>query len=46
MDDDRPDLPDPPGPEDPTRFPRDPHIEPLDESPDGRTPSDTNDTEE
>jgi hypothetical protein len=31
---------DDPGPEDPTRFPDEPHVEPLDESPDGTTPSD------
>jgi hypothetical protein len=29
-----------PSPEDPTRFPSRPRIAPLDEAPDGRTPSD------
>lgn len=28
-----------PSPEDPTRFPEEPEIAPLDETPDGRTPS-------
>jgi hypothetical protein len=31
---------DEPGLEDPTRFPVEPHVEPLDEAPDGTTPSD------
>ena len=34
---------DEPANEDPTRFPDDePHVEPLDEAPDGHTPSDPN----
>ena len=33
---------DAPAPEDPTRFPDVPHVAPLDEAPDGRTPSDPN----
>ncbi|MDQ2648122.1 MAG: hypothetical protein M3Z03_01060 [Actinomycetota bacterium] len=31
-----------PAPEDPTRFPANPEVEPLDEAPDGTTPSDPN----
>jgi hypothetical protein len=31
---------DEPSPEDPTRFPPVPEVAPLDEAPDGRTPSD------
>jgi hypothetical protein len=31
-----------PGPEDPTRFADTPRLEPLDEAPDGATPSDPN----
>lgn len=31
-----------PSPEDPTRFPSAPGVEPLDEAPDGKTPSDPN----
>ncbi len=38
------DAHDPSGPEDPTRFPIVPRVEPLDEAPDGRTPSDANDS--
>lgn len=34
-----PDL-DEPSPEDPNRFPSEPKVAPLDEAPDGRTPSD------
>jgi hypothetical protein len=33
---------DDPSPEDPTRFPPDPEVAPLDEAPDGRTPHDHN----
>lgn len=36
---------DDPHPEDPTRFPSEPGIEPLDEAPDGQTPSDTTDSD-
>ena len=36
---------DEPAPEDPTRFPVVPRVEPLDEAPDGATPSDPNDTD-
>jgi hypothetical protein len=38
----RPPDDDEPSPEDPTRFPSRPQVAPLDESPDGTTPSDPN----
>ena len=40
--DDEPPPEDAPAPEDPTRFPTGPEIAPLDEPPDGLTPSDPN----
>ena len=33
-------------PEDPTRFPAEPHVEPLDEAPDGATPSDPTESDD
>ena len=36
---------DDPQPEDPTRFPDEPAVEPLDEAPDGATPSDTTESD-
>jgi hypothetical protein len=36
---------DEPNPEDPTRFPPVPEVEPLDEAPDGATPSDRNEVD-
>lgn len=36
---------DDPHPEDPNRFPAEPGVEPLDEAPEGMTPSDTTDSD-
>jgi hypothetical protein len=41
----RPDA-DPQSPEDPNRFPREPGVAPLDEAPDGQTPSDPTESED
>jgi hypothetical protein len=40
-----PDL-DEPSPEDPNKFPAEPELAPLDEAPDGQTPSDPTDSDD